>query len=241
MSPRVPGVGLAVLIATMAFAQEPKEEAPLMAPPPEVSLTGHWTLDPKLSDDPGNKVREAMKGMQGDHRRRRPPIFPGPGGFPDDRREPPVPTGPGIDITTPGMTGTDGTGDPFKQGGSSYGSSGSQSRAAFDHVQDLPETLTIAQRPALILVQEDDDEGRIRALRPDGTRQRTTNGKSEHRTRWDKGLLRVETWYDDGVHAEEIFDLAPDRSLLTVTVRVDDGDSTISLERVFRPDPLTQS
>jgi hypothetical protein len=136
---------------------------------------------------------------------------------------------------TPGMTGTDGTGDPFGRGGASR-SSRSQARAAFDHVLDLPETLTIAQRPSLILIQENDDEGRTRALRPDGVRHQTPGGQSENRTRWEKGLLHVETWHDDGVHAEEIFELAPDASLLTVTVRVDDGGSDISLERVFRPD-----
>jgi hypothetical protein len=133
------------------------------------------------------------------------------------------------------MTGTDGTGDPFGRGGASR-SSRSQARAAFDHVLDLPETLTIAQRPSLILIQEDDDEGRTRALRPDGVRQPTTGGESESRTRWDRGLLHVETWHDDGVHVEEIFELAPDASLLTVSVRVDDGGSAIALERVFRPD-----
>ena len=81
----------------------------------------------------------------------------------------------------------------------------------------------------------------MRALRPDGARVRSTNGESECLTRWEKGLLRVETWHDDGVHVEEIFDLAPDRSLLTVTVLVDDGGSAIALERVFRPDGSDKS
>jgi len=235
MRPRALVVGLAVLIAPAALAQEPEG-----APPPGVSLTGRWRLDPKLSDEPGNKVREAMKGLQSDPERRRPPVYPGPGGIPGDRGQGEPPSGPGVDITTPGMTGAPGTGDPFERGGSS-GSSRSQSRAAFDYVLDLPETLTIAQRPSLILIQENDDDGRVRALRPDGTRVRSSGGQSESRTRWEKGLLLVDTWHDDGVRVEEIFELAPDRSLLTVTVRVNDGGSSISLERVFRPDESDES
>ncbi len=240
MRPRALAIGLAVLVAPAALAQEPSGERPITAPPPSLSLTGHWKLDPKLSDDSGDKVSEAMKGMQTDRDRRHPPVFPGPGGVPGHQGEGKVPTGPGIDITTPGMTGIGVSGDPFAQGGS-YRSSRSQSRAAFEHVLDLPDRLSIAQRPSLILIRENDDDGRVRALRPDGARVRSTNGESECLTRWEKGLLRVETWHDDGVHVEEIFDLEPDRSLLTVTVLVDDGGSAISLERVFRPDGSDKS
>jgi hypothetical protein len=236
MRPQALVLGLAVLATPVVFAQELEE--PLTAPSPGVSLTGRWELDPALSDDPGDKVQEAMKGLQTDPRPRYPPVYPGQPGIPRDPEQRPgpsrvVPTGPGVDITTPGMTGTP-TDDPFARGGSSR-SSRSQSRAAFDHVLDLPETLTIAQRPSLILIQENDDEGAIRALRPDGVRRQSSDG-SEDRTRWDKGLLHVETWHDDGVEVEEIFELAPDGTRLTVTIRVDDGGSAISVERVFRPD-----
>jgi hypothetical protein len=64
----------------------------------------------------------------------------------------------------------------------------------------------------------------------------SSDGRSECRSRWENGLLHVDTWHEDGVHVLEIFELAPDGSLLTVTVRVNDGGSVISLERVFRPD-----
>jgi hypothetical protein len=164
-------------------------------------------------------------------------VYPGEPGIPRDPERPPgpsrvVPAGPGVDVTTPGMTAPP-TDDPFARGGSSR-SSRSQARAAFDHVLDLPETLTIAQRPSLILIEEDDDEGHIRALRPDGVRRQSSDG-SEDQTRWDKGLLHVKTWHEDGVEVEEIFELAPDGTRLTVTILVDDGGSAISVERVFRP------
>ncbi len=235
MRPRAILVSLAVLAAPVALAQEPEGEPPLTAPPPGVNLTGYWRLDPDLSDGPDPKAREATKGQQGDRPRRPPVVPPGPGGNPWDRDESQVPTGPGVDIMTPGMTGTPGTGDPFQRKGSSESSS-SQARSPSEHVRDLPETLTIAQRPSLILIQENDDEGRTRALRPDGARHRAADGETEHRTRWEKGLLHVETWHDDGVRVAEIFELAPDGTLLTVTVQVAEGGSTTTLERVFRPE-----
>lgn len=237
MTARALLAGLAFALAPSLPAQEPRAEPAVTPPPPEVNLTGRWKLDPKLSDDAGDKAQEAMKGLQvRNPDRPRRPHFPDPGGYPGDS-DARTPQGPGIDIMTPGMPGSAPTGDPFETGSGGYGTSGSQNRAALEHVMELPEILTIAQRPDLILVQEDDDEGRVRALRPDGIRIRATNGKSESRTKWDKGLLRVDTWHDDGVHTEEIFELAPDGKLLTVTVNVDDLGSTIALTRVFRPDP----
>ena len=236
MAPRALALVLAAAVGPGLLAQEPSGAgSPLTAPPAGVSLTGRWKLDPALSDDAGEKAREAMESRQsdGDHRRVPRPHFPDPGGFPGDPGEG-VPTGPGVDVTTPGMTGP-AAGDPFEKRGSSR-SSGSQRRAALEHVVDLPEILTIAQRPALILIEEDDDEGRIRALRPDGIRVRSTDGRSESRTHWSKGLLHVETWHDDGVQTREVFDLAPDATRLTVTVHVNDGGAAITLERVFRPD-----
>jgi len=244
MRPQALVAGLAILGAPAVPAQETGGGPGLTNPPPGVSLTGRWVIDLALSDNPDEKVQDAMKGLQSDrddrggHRGPTFPVYPGPGGI-TDQGEGQAPTGPGIDVTTPGVTGTVPTGDPFARGGSP-GSSRSQARGAFDYVLDLPEVLTIAQRPSLILIQEDDDEGRTRALRPDGARVQSAGGDSESRTRWDKGLLYVDTWHDDGVHVEEIFDLAPDRSLLTVSVRANDGGSAIALERVFRLDESAQ-
>lgn len=229
-------VSLAVLASPLALAEEAAGEPPLTAPPPGVNLTGYWRLDPDLSDGPDPKVRGASPGQQGDRDRRRPPaVQPGQGGIPWEPDESRKPTGPGVDVMTPGMTGPAETGDPFERKGSSRSSSG-QARDLSEYVRDLPETLTIAQRPALILIKEDDDEGRTRALRPDGARHPAPNGKADVRTRWEERLLHVETWHDDGVRVEETFDLAPDGTLLTVTVEVADGGSTLTRERVFRPE-----
>ena len=89
MRPPALVVSLTVLVTTAALAQETATPSPLTAPPPGVSLTGRWILDPRLSDDPGDKVEEATKGLQSDRDdrggRRAPsfPAYPGPGGITD--------------------------------------------------------------------------------------------------------------------------------------------------------------
>ena len=227
----------AVLIATAALAQEPEAEQTMTAPPPGLSLTGRWVLDAGRSDDAEREAREATKGAQTDPRPRYPPIYPGQPVYPGEWERRPPPTGPGIDVTTPGMTAPV-TDDPFRRGGGSAGSGSSRSQLGLplDHLRDLPETLTIAQRPSMILIQENDDEGRTRALVPDGVRHLSADRESETLTRWEGTRLHVETWHDDGVHVEVIFEIAPDRSFLTVTVKADDGGDALSVERVFTPD-----
>ncbi len=234
---RVPAVVaiLGVLAVATALAQEPQGEPPAAGPPTGLSLTGRWRLDPARSDDPKRKVRDAMKGIGTDESGPvGPPSIPGRGGTPrDPARGDPPPTGPGVDVMTPGVAGVGGSDDPFHR--RSSGSGRSEPRAAYAVVLDLPETLTIAQRPSLILIQEDDDEGRVRGLHPDGSRRRGPLGATE--TRWEEGgRLRVKTWRDDGVDVDETFELAADRTQLTVTVRVAQAGVTMALERVFVPD-----
>jgi hypothetical protein len=233
MRPRATVASLAALALTAAFTLAQTEEA--SGPPPGVSLTGQWELVPGLSDDPGQKVKEAMAGTRTDDTGPvRAPRSPGQPGMPRDPRDGVPPTGPGVDIMTPGVTGVGGSDDPFRTGSS--GSGRSDPRAAYKFVLDLPETLTIAQRSTLILIQEDDDESRVRGLHPDGTRRQGPGGKSATRARWEKGRLHVETWRGDGVDVDEVFELAPDRSQLTVVVRVMEGGVSMTLERVFVPD-----
>jgi hypothetical protein len=225
--------GLTGLLGLGSAAVQTEEGS---APPAGVSLTGRWSLDPDRSDDPRLKVKEAMAGVPSDDSGpvRRPPS-PGPGGMPRDPRDDGAPAGPGVDIMTPGMTGAGVSDDPFRTGSS--GSGRSDPRAAYEYVLDLPKTLTIAQRSSLILIQENDDEGRTRGLHPDGSRRQSPGGKSATRTRWEKGRLHVETWRGDGVDVDEVFEIAPDKSQLTVVVRVAQGGVGMTLERVFVPVP----
>jgi hypothetical protein len=205
-----------------------------------VSLTGRWVLDPARSDDPGQVVGDAMKGVGTDDTGPLgpvdpvgPPRTPGGSGTPRDHGGDEPPTGPGIDVMTPGVTGVGGADDPFHR--RSSGAGRSAAREAYAFVLDLPEALTIAQRPSLILIQEGDDEGRVRGLHPDGSRRPGPDGPTE--TRWEKGgRLHVKSWRDDGVDVDETFELALDRSQLTVTVRVVQGGTALNLKRVFVPE-----
>jgi hypothetical protein len=226
----------AVVLALGSAAAQTEEPSP---PPPGVSLTGHWVLDPARSDDPGQVVRDAMKGVGTDDSGPvgpvdpvGPPTSPGGSGTPRDHGGGEPPAGPGVDVMTPGVTGAGGPGNPFHR--RSSGAGRSIPREAYAFVLDLPEALTIAQRPSLILIQEGDDESRVRGLHPDGSRRPGPDGPTE--TRWEKGgRLHVKTWRDDGVDVEETFALAPDKSQLTVTVRVVQAGATLTLQRVFVP------
>lgn len=226
----------AVLVALGSAAAETEEPG---TRPPEVSLTGQWRLDPARSDDPKEKVRDAMKGIGTDDSGPLgpvdpvgPPTSPGGSGTPRDHGGAKPPAGPGVDVMTPGVTGVGGSDDPFRR---SSGAGRSAPREAYAFVLDLPEELTIAQRPSLILIQENDDESRVRGLHPDGSRRPGPNGPTE--ARWEEdGRLHVKTWREDGVDVEENFALAPDRSQLTVSVRVVQGGTALALERVFVPD-----
>jgi len=83
---------------------------------------------------------------------------------------------------------------------------------------------------------------RIRALVPDGARRQSTDGEYEHLSRWENGVLKVQTWHDDGrLHVEEVFELTPAKSLLTVSYRADDGGDPVTVERVFRLCPRAES
>jgi hypothetical protein len=216
----------------MALAQAPGDAGPLTAPPQGVTLTGQWVLDPEQSDDP-DEVVQNMKGVPTDDTG--PvggPTGPGQAGRPRDPQGREPPSGPGVDVMTPGVTGGVGGGDPLRRTPS--GSKWPVPRAAYGYLLDLPQTLTIAQRPSLILIQDDDDEGRTRGLRPDGVRRRSPDGAAETRTRWEDAGLHVETWRDDGVHVDELFELGADGSLLSVTLNVAESGVTLDVERVFR-------
>jgi hypothetical protein len=208
----------AILTAVVALAPPPGHAA---GPPEGVSLTGHWKLDRDRSDDPKQKTREALEGMRGgDH-------DPGAGGSP---------TGPGIDVMTPGdprttpptpagggQPGTPpyggGSGSPTGRGPSPYGR-GQDSRAAVFPKIDQPDELTIAQRRTLVLIQEGDDEGSVRGIHTDGQRRPMPGGGGEVSGAWEDGRLVVETRRDDGVRYTETYQLSADGGELTVAVHI---------------------
>ncbi|MEE8218546.1 MAG: hypothetical protein V3S03_06230 [Vicinamibacteria bacterium] len=195
-------------------------------PPAGMSLTGYWKLDRDRSDDPKEKAREAMEGMRtGDY-------DPGSGG---------APTGPGIDVMTPGDPRTTtptrvGPRQPQDRGQSPYGGGGDPRRAVFPEF-DRPKELMIAQRTSLVLIQEGDDEGSVRGVHTDGRRRPMPAGRGEIRGHWENGQLVVETWRNDGLQLVETFELASDPRELTVTVAVmAPGMHPLTVTSVYEPD-----
>jgi hypothetical protein len=207
-------------------------------PPEGVSLTGYWKLDRERSDDPKEKAREAMEGMSTDG------YDPGADG---------TPTGPGIDVTTPGDPRTTtpapaSPGSPGQRGESPYGrpprgrgqypyGGGRDPRAAVFPEIDRPKELTIAQRTSLVLIQEGDDEGSVRGVHTDGQRRPMPAGRGDIRGHWEDGRLIVETWRSDGVQTVETFALAADARELTVTVSVmARGLLPLTIQSLYEPD-----
>jgi hypothetical protein len=226
--------GAAILTAVVVMAPPPGHAA---GPPEGVSLTGHWTLDRDRSDDPKVKVREAMEGMRtGEY-------DPGAGG---------TPTGPGIDVMTPGdprMTppptggGQPGTppyggetGQPGGRGPSPYGR-GQDPRAAVFPKIDQPDELMIAQRPTLVLIQEGSDEGSVRGIHTDGQQRPIPGGRGEVSGAWEDAQLVVETRRDDGVRFTETYELSADGGELRVTVHiVAPRMPALTVESLYVPD-----
>jgi hypothetical protein len=204
-------------------------------PPEGVSLTGYWKLDRDRSDDPDDKAREALEGMRTDGH------DPAGGG---------TPTGPGVDVTTPGDPRTttpaptgprqpgqrDPYGRPGGRGQYPYGGGRDPRGAVFPEI-DRPKELTIAQRPSLVLIQEGDDEGSVRGVHTDGQRRQMPAGRGEIRGAWEDGQLVVETWRSDGVQTVETYELVADPRELKVTVSVmARGMNPLTVESVYVPD-----
>jgi hypothetical protein len=227
--------GAAVLAGGLSLGAPPGNGAE--GPPEGVSLTGYWKLDRDRSDDLDEKAREALERMRTDGH------DPDAGG---------TPTGPGIDVTTPGDPRTTpapaSPGQPGQGGRSPYGvgqprgrspyGGGRDPRAAVFPEIDRPKELTIAQRTSLVLIQEGDDEGSVRGVHTDGQRRPMPAGRGDMRGTWEDGQLVVETWRSDGVQTVETYELAEDARELTVTVSVmARGMHPLSITSLYVPDP----
>jgi hypothetical protein len=225
--------GAALLAGVLGLGARPDKGTE--GPPEGVSLTGYWKLDRDRSDDPDDKAREALEGMRTDG-------HDPPGGG--------TPSGPGIDVTTPGDPRTTtpeptGPGQPGQRG--PYGRPGGRGqypygggrdpRAAVFPEINRPKELTIAQRTTLVLIQEGDDEGSVRGVHTDGQRRAMPAGRGDMRGTWEDGQLVVETWRSDGVQTVETYELAVDPRELTVTVSVmARGMHPLSIKSVYVPD-----
>lgn len=214
----VRALGVAVLTAGVVFglpSARGDEKPALEAPTP--SLAGRWKLNPELSEDARAKMREAREASRGD----------GSGG------------GSG------GASGSGGGGRGWGRSGHGGGrggvrrvgrsaTNGGDPQVALREVFEAPAEFTITPTASEVVILEKD--GRLRALHADGKKYKAEGGAAEVETRWDGGQLVVETKSERGPRVTETFDAAPDRSRLTVTLKVDGSRGpSVTVKRVYDP------
>jgi len=205
----IAGTALAVALAGALLA----EEKPAGASP---DLGGRWKFNPELSDDAKAKMREAREGQGGGR-------GPGAGGMGGGR-------GGGMGGRGGGMGGgrAGGTGGGRGPGNPGGGDATESMRAVFE----APVEMSITPTEAEIVILEKD--GRLRMLHADGKKYKIEGGNAETKTRWEAGKLVVETSNPMGGRVDETFEVAPDRSKLTVTVRVEGSRmSGLTLKRIY--------
>ena len=203
--------GVVALSAGFAAGPRPARGEDKPKAPVTVDLSGRWILDPELSDDAREKMREGMEGRGG------------PGGGPP-------PMGPG--------GGGGGMGRPPGGGGRTGPppDASDDARESMRAIFEPAEELAIAQTGAEIAV--DEKFGRMRRLHPDGKKYKTDNGAAEVKTSWKEGKLQVETRRTRGGSVIETWELIPDRSRLIVNIRVDGGfGPSVPLKRVYGRPP----
>lgn len=191
---------LTMLLST-TFADEKR-------PPSPPDLSGKWQLNHKLSENPGDKMREAMaKGGPGDSPGGMPP--PGGGGFPGP------PTGEG---------GPGGRRGGFGRGPRVFG--GAEKLEILQHEPEL----TINETG-------DSDVVRTRTIYTDGRKAEQSGefgGKAETKAKWKGNKLVVETKTERG-KLTETYELASGVQQLYITTKIEDEHfpEPISFRRVY--------
>jgi len=176
--------------------------------PARPDLSGPWRFDPAQSEDARAKMRE----LRGDRGGR-------PGG---------------------GRFGGGGGGRPMGAGGfggarGGPGGGGNDAmRESLRELLDAPPALTVTQTLTEITILEED--GRLRALHPDGRAYKDAAGR-EVRTRWsDAGELVAETKGERG-KIVETFGVTNDPAQLSVTLLLEVRGQPVAIRRVYvRPE-----
>jgi hypothetical protein len=175
---------------------------------------GQWKLNPELSDDAREKMREAMpEGYRGGGRGH------GGGGFgpPGGHR---------------GGGGAGGYGPPPGGGGGWHGGRGASDTSERERLFNPPAEITVTHLEPEISVVE--TEGRIRNLHPDGKKYKAEGGEAEVKTRWEGKALVVETSGERGGKVTETWTLDPEKRRLTILLRLERPSwPEVSLRRVY--------
>ena len=212
-------LAVAVLSAGVVFglsSARGDEKPALEAPTP--SLAGRWKLNPELSEDARAKMREAREAARGE----------GSGG--DSGRG----SGSGGGGRAWGRGGHGGGGMGGGRGAGRSGARGGDPQDSMRELFEAPAEFTITPTASEVVILEKD--GRLRTLHADGKKYKAEGGAAEVEARWDGGQLVVDTKSDRGPRITETFDAAPDRTRLTVTLKVDGSRGpSVTVKRVYDP------
>jgi len=227
----------------------------------KAQLTGHWNFNPNVSDDAGQKIRDAQQ--NNNHPSDATRSYPGtsgphPGGYPGVGVDAPLPGG-GARVGDPDGTargeggapigGAGGgvnypggnSGDPGSRGRSggpdAQGKSGSgASSQGWDWLTKNPEFLQIDQRGKQIVIT--DDSGHAQTYYPDGKKHegKDANGnKISTKAEWEGTSLVAETKLGRSEILTETFRLSEDRNQLYVKSRLETPSlpGPVNIRRVY--------
>ncbi len=211
------GVALSVPAQASDAKKDAEKEQKLAAE--RQALVGHWKLNPELSEDAREKMREAGSwrhagGMGGGGGMGRPGGWGGGGG---------------------GMGGGGGWG---RRGGHG-GEQGDPSTAADDNrmrrvgIVAANEISVTGIEPDVVVALSEDVK---RTLHPDGKKYDAANG-GEEKTQWKDARLVVETKSERG-EVKETWSVSPQTKQLTINLEIHRASGpSVSVKRVF--DPVT--
>jgi hypothetical protein len=187
------------------------------------AFVGRWILDEDLSEDPRQKMQQAMQ-----ERRR------GGGGGPGGWGGLGMPAG-----GRGGWPGGGGRGGGRGMGRGRPGEERTESRRppllSFFSAKDI----TIANvEPSVAIVEPD---GLVRTLQPDGEKHDVEHAEGKVTARWMDDALDVETTSGRGT-VKETWTVAPDTGQLTVLVEIGSRGpmSAVTVRRVFDRAPTTE-
>jgi hypothetical protein len=191
------------LIITWLVVLSGSFDARAAQPPAKGLLTGAWTLNKDLSDQPtGERGDDRARGRRGD----------GGGGFG---------RGGGRGMGRGGFGGG-GMGRGGDRGGMSPEDM-ARTRDAMRDVMEPSDHLTITETESMVVITSGD--GRTTRLSPDGKKIKDGNTKVERRTKWDAGRLVSEITGAGPGKMTQTFSVDPQAHQLRISVQVEGGRS----------------
>ena len=210
-------LGVAVLTAGVVFGFSARGQDKPAPEAPTPTLAGRWKLNPELSEDARAKMRDARDAARD-----------GSGGANGGGN------GSGGAGRGWGRGGRGGGGMGGGRGAGRSGARGGDAPDAMREVFEAPAEFTITPTASEVVILEKD--GRLRTLHADGKKYKAEGGAAEVEARWDGGQLVVDTRSDRGARITETFDAAPDRTRLTVMLKVEGSRGPgVTVKRVYDP------